>query len=68
MDMSTGAAGAIDPVCGMQVDPATSPFKAEHDGQMYFFCSRGCMLDFQDDPERYLDPSYQPAGMEGHDH
>jgi Cu+-exporting ATPase len=68
MDMNSGAATATDPVCGMQVDATTNPFKAEHKGQTFYFCSRGCMLDFEDDPERYLDPSYQPAGMEGHEH
>jgi Cu+-exporting ATPase len=69
MDMDTGSATAIDPACGMQVDAtATNPLKTEHNGKMYFFCSRGCMLDFLDDPERYLEPSYQPSGMEGHDH
>ena len=68
MEMNTAATSAIDPVCGMQVDPETSPFKAEHNGKAFYFCSRGCMLDFQDNPKRYLDPSYQPSGMEGHDH
>ena len=67
MDMNLGVATARDPVCGMEVDSTTNPLRAEHKGQTYFFCSRGCMLDFQDDPERYLDPSYQPSGMEGHE-
>jgi YHS domain-containing protein len=52
----------------MEVDSTTNPLRAEHKGQTYFFCSRGCMLDFQDDPERHLDPSYQPSSMEGHEH
>jgi Cu+-exporting ATPase len=53
----------------MDVDPATAQHKAEHDGQMYYFCSRGCMLDFQDDPQKYLDPSHTPTGMDAdHDH
>ena len=55
---------AIDPVCGMQVDTERAQFKAEHDGRTYHFCSRGCMLDFQEDPEQYLDPEYAPAGMD----
>jgi YHS domain-containing protein len=59
-------AHAIDPVCGMHVDKATAQHTAEHNGTTYYFCSRGCMLDFQDDPERYLDPSYRPQGMEHH--
>jgi len=56
---------AIDPVCGMQVDAMTTSHKADHEGTAYYFCSRGCMLDFQDAPEKYLDPSYEPGGMEG---
>jgi P-type Cu+ transporter len=55
---------AIDPVCGMQVDTERAQFKAEHDGETYYFCSRGCMLDFQEDPERFLDPDYNPSGMD----
>jgi len=57
---------AKDPVCGMDVDTDNAQFQAEHGGQTYYFCSRGCMLDFQDEPARYLDPSYEPGGMEGH--
>lgn len=54
---------ARDPVCGMEVDTGDARFTLEHDDERYYFCSRGCMLDFQDDPERYLDPSYEPKGM-----
>jgi YHS domain-containing protein len=50
-----------DPVCGMQVDTETSDLKLEHDGKTYWFCGRGCMLEFRDDPEKYLDPDYQPS-------
>ena len=49
---------ATDPVCGMQVDTETAQWTAEHDGQTYYFCSKGCMLDFKDDPAKYLDPDY----------
>jgi Cu+-exporting ATPase len=59
---------AIDPVCGMQVDIETAQNKLEHEGTTYYFCARGCMLDFQDEPQKYLDPSYQPMGMEGDAH
>jgi Cu+-exporting ATPase len=58
---------AIDPVCGMEVQTDSAQFTAEHDGQRYFFCSRGCMLDFQENPARYLDPNYTPTGMDSHD-
>ena len=51
----------IDPVCGMRVDTETTDLKVEHDGTTYWFCGRGCMLEFQDDPEKYLDPEYKPS-------
>jgi Cu+-exporting ATPase len=51
----------IDPVCGMEVDTSTSELSLEHDGKTYWFCSRGCLLDFRDDPDKYLDPDYQPS-------
>lgn len=64
VDRNLQMAMARDPVCGMDVDPARAHFTAEHGGRTYYFCSRGCMLDFSDDPARYLDPAYEPSGME----
>src|SRR5688572_22796689 len=52
---------AIDPVCGMEVDTTTSQLSYEHDGTTYWFCGKGCLLEFQDDPDKYLDPGYTPA-------
>ena len=55
---------AVDPVCGMSVDPATAREAGLHsafEGTDYFFCGRGCKLDFDEDPGRYLDPSYVPS-------
>lgn len=52
---------ATDPVCGMQVETTTAQHTAEHGGQTYFFCARGCQLDFEEDPQRYLDPGYVPS-------
>ena len=53
-----------DPVCGMRVDPARAEVNglmAEHAGVTYYFCGRGCLLEFRDDPDRYLDPGYAPS-------
>jgi len=50
------APGAIDPVCGMTVDPATAKFSTQHDGRTYYFCSGGCLAKFQADPAKYQDP------------
>ena len=55
---------AIDPVCGMEVDTEHALWTAEHDGQTYYFCAKGCMLEFKDDPKHYLDPAYKPEGMD----
>lgn len=52
---------AIDPVCGMTVDRRTSQLSIEHAGMIYWFCGRGCLLEFRDHPDRYLDPSYKPT-------
>ena len=48
-----------DVVCGMDVDPATTQQKAEHDGKTYFFCGPGCRKAFEADPAKYLAPGYQ---------
>jgi xanthine dehydrogenase accessory factor len=38
--------GAIDPICGMEVNIATAKWTAEKDGQMYYFCAPGCRRAF----------------------
>ena len=43
-----------DPVCGMNVAP-TSPNRAEHGGETYFFCCPKCRERFLADPDRYLE-------------
>ena len=55
---------ASDPVCGMQVERAQAEAKgltAEYNGQTYYFCGKGCMLDFNEDPAPYFAPDYQPG-------
>jgi len=51
----------IDPVCGMEVDSTTSLLSYEYEGRTYWFCGKGCLLDFTDDPDTYLDPDYSPS-------
>jgi Cu+-exporting ATPase len=54
---SPAAQGAIDPVCGMTVDPASAGGgSAEHAGQTYYFCCDGCRAAFLADPGKYLQP------------
>lgn len=49
-----------DPVCGMNVDPATAQHSAEHGGHTYYFCGQGCQSKFTGDPRRFL-PGEQAA-------
>jgi len=50
-------AGHRDPVCGMQVDPATSPHHARVGGQDWHFCSARCRERFIAEPQRFLHPA-----------
>nr|WP_255323143.1 YHS domain-containing protein [Lysobacter sp. K5869] len=42
------AAGAVDPVCGMQVNIETTPHHAVQAGVGYYFCSAQCRQEFLD--------------------
>src|ERR1043165_7587877 len=52
-DGSATIESARDPVCGMSVDPATSPHRAEHAGHAYFFCGARCRERFIAEPESF---------------
>ncbi len=38
---------AIDPICGMKVDPAKAKWSHTHEGVDYFFCCEGCKISFE---------------------
>lgn len=42
-----------DPVCGMKIDDGDAAAVAEHNGQMYYFCSQACHDAFVADPGSY---------------
>src|SRR5262245_38163780 len=58
---SLGLAEAVDPVCGMTVDPATAAGSFTHDGTTYHFCSKHCLEKFRADPARYVGAGAKPA-------
>ncbi len=63
----TAANPAVDPVCGMTVDPEhPQGGKAVHGGREFGFCSARCKAKFEADPEKYLGakkaPEPQAAG------
>jgi len=51
---------ALDPVCGMTVDPAHAAGQFEYDGTTYYFCSKGCLAKFAADPAKYLSGPREP--------
>jgi Cu+-exporting ATPase len=51
---------AIDPVCGMTVDPAKAAGSFEHEGTTYYFCGKGCLAKFAADPKKYLSGAKEP--------
>jgi len=61
---SVTAQTATDPVCGMTVDPATAAHQTTYDGQVYYFCSAGCLENFAADPARYATRRETPDGDE----
>ena len=49
-------AKAIDPVCGMGVEPGKTKLVSVHNGHSYWFCAEGCRRAFEADPDKYLAP------------
>ncbi len=45
---------ALDPVCGMRIDPAKAAGSTEYQGKTIYFCCQGCLRKFVADPGRYL--------------
>ncbi len=43
-----------DPVCGMNVNPATAKHVHDHAGKKYYFCCAGCVDKFKANPQSYL--------------
>ena len=53
-----------DPVCGMRVDPEVARaagLTQAHEGREYVFCGKGCLLDFRDEPAKFLAEGYRPS-------
>ncbi|WP_159005636.1 heavy metal translocating P-type ATPase [Bradyrhizobium sp. S69] len=55
-DKPAEIAPAIDPVCGMKVNPATAKHRFAYQGQEYLFCGGRCRERFEAEPEKYLKP------------
>jgi xanthine dehydrogenase accessory factor len=47
-----GVAG-VDPVCGMTVAGGADALRFDHEGDVVWFCGRGCLQAFAADPAAY---------------
>ncbi len=45
---------AKDPVCGMQVDEEKPAETSKYRGKTYYFCSPGCKVSFEREPQKYV--------------
>ena len=45
----------LDPVCLMDVDPATARWKLDYGGRTFYFCAPSCKKAFERDPSAYVD-------------
>jgi P-type Cu+ transporter len=52
---------ALDPVCGMTVDPHSAKHRHQLHGRTYYFCSAGCRAKFAADPGKYLGKDQRAA-------
>src|SRR5687768_704318 len=57
-------ASAIDPVCGMTVNPAHAAGSYEHAGHTYYFCNVSCLNRFKADPARYTTTPLTSTGSQ----
>ena len=44
----------IDPVCGMEINPATASRQSEFEGETFYFCSPSCTEKFDAAPEKFI--------------
>ena len=65
MKTTAVAAKAIDPVCGMTVDPAAAAGHSEYAGETYYFCSGGCQKKFDAAPAQYAAATTQDKARMG---
>ena len=52
-----------DPVCGMNVNPATAKHTYAHGGKDLYFCCASCVEKFKADPAKYLAAPARSSGL-----
>jgi P-type Cu+ transporter len=51
---------AVDPVCGMKVDPDNAAGSYEYKGRTYFFCGKSCLNKFRQEPKSFIEGGTGP--------
>ena len=52
----------LDPVCKMEVNPASAEAQSEYEGQTFYFCSAECKRKFDGNPQQYIDETDRAQG------
>jgi len=55
-------ANAVDPVCGMELNPGQVVAESRYQGKTYSFCSQECKQKFDENPEAYVGNASQGDG------
>jgi Cu+-exporting ATPase len=50
-----GGIMTTDPVCGMRIEEGRTEFHTNFAGQRYSFCSEDCKLEFEADPDEFVE-------------
>jgi len=53
-----------DPVCGMEIDPASAAATSEYEGTTYYFCAVACKEQFDAEPAKFLGAAPQATAEE----
>src|SRR5579884_2102764 len=54
---------AVDPVCGMTVEPGRAAAVRGYGDKQYYFCCAHCAQKFAANPQQYLAPKPKSAGL-----
>jgi YHS domain-containing protein len=54
----------VDPVCDMEIEQDAAEATLEYLGEVFYFCSENCKEAFEEDPESYLEESFEARDPE----
>jgi Cu+-exporting ATPase len=54
----------VDPVCEMELEEGDAAATFEYLGEVFYFCSENCRQAFEEDPESYLEESFEVRDLD----